>query len=637
MISFPFPYLFLSLVTPDRIALLVVLLVAVGGLWYYRGRYRWRSVAEDRFLYGVPWGTLVTASLVVGFYLVVQSGYPHWEDPVTIPFRAWSYFYPTGLLTSGVAHAGPGHLLGNVSGTLVFGGIAEYAWSHYPGEDSGSASQGLLGRPAVRAVVVFPAALFAAAFLTSVFGFGPGLGFSGAVFAIAGFAVVNYPVGTAVGVVALSAFRQVVQAFVEPVVSGGFESAPPSPPAWAGIAYWAHVLGFLLGVLVALSVLTRHRRRPIAERTFFGVVLFGLAQALWLVFLPEGGDVFTLYRAAGVAFVVVLAAVIAVAVGGSMRPLPRPLSVLPWAPTRRQLAFVWFVLVAVGFGLGVAGTVIGGAGDADVPVPLTVGVIAVVAVLLLVPALPPLLPDRIVASPISLRGVAVGCLAVLAFLIAVPSLLFGPVLVDDPIATDSNAVQIRDYSVTYVENATSNRTALYMDDPLSSDVSGVVVVSHARELSTDAIRPESLAYHGNRTVQVGGPGWRESVAVNRTGWDVVGNGTVYAVDLRVDGETTRSFLSGSRRANVRIDRHRFAVVPTAEGFVLRVRDRNGTVGETPVPDAGDAGTVAGFRVRAEKGDGSVRLLVESDGDGNGDGEETATTVQVAIRETYAGS
>ncbi|PSQ33416.1 rhomboid family intramembrane serine protease, partial [Halobacteriales archaeon QS_9_70_65] len=58
---------------------------------------RWGLVARRRLVLGVPWGTLLAAAGIVGFYLVVQNGLATPRDPVVIPFRAWGYFYPTGM------------------------------------------------------------------------------------------------------------------------------------------------------------------------------------------------------------------------------------------------------------------------------------------------------------------------------------------------------------------------------------------------------------------------------------------------------------------------------------------------------------------------------------------------------------
>jgi len=130
-----------DLLTPIRVAVVVTLVSALGFIWYRTGRGRWRDVLTDRFVYGVPWGSLVTVVGVVAFYLFAQGGLRHWDDPVTVAFRNWAYLYPSGMLTSGFAHASPGHLLGNMVGTVVLAPIAEYVWGHYPPSSNTGATE----------------------------------------------------------------------------------------------------------------------------------------------------------------------------------------------------------------------------------------------------------------------------------------------------------------------------------------------------------------------------------------------------------------------------------------------------------------------------------------------------------------
>ncbi len=613
--------------TPSRIGLAVALVVAVAVVWYLEGRGSWRARVRDRLLLGVPWGTLVTVAVVVGFYLFAQSGLGHWTAPVVFPFVTWSYLYPTGILTAGVAHGSPGHVVGNVLATLAFAPIAEYAWGHYAPSQRGRTrigrrdTGGLLARPAVRALVVFPAVLLLAAFLTAAFAVGPGLGFSGAVFAIAGLAVVTYPVTAVLALVAASAVGTVVQAFLEPVVRAGVEAGGPAPPPWASIAVQAHLLGFLLGVAAGAALLRRRGRRPALDRVFFATLALGLVQSLWLLVWIDG-ETFVLYRAAGVALVALLSVLVAAAAGASHRPIPKPLTVLPRGPSRHQLAAAWLAVVLVGTAGGIAGVLTGG----DL-VALGVGVLLVAAVVLALPALPALLPDEFVETPVSRRRTAAAAVAVAAFLIAAPAVPAGLVVVaDDPGVPGSNTVEVRDYDVAYGENVTAGRTSLVDvgngTEPVNA--SGVILESDAREIRTVAVREASLAFAGNDTVVVGGVGWRDTVAVNRTGWTVPGNDTVYAVDLTHDGETTRSFRSAASTADVLIDGRRVAVAPTTDGFELRVLANGSTVGTTPVPAADESATVADLRLETRVDDGTERVVAVT-------GE---TEVQVAEQETY---
>ncbi len=605
-------------VSPTQVFLFAVLALAFAVVWYVEGRGRLRARLEHRFVYGVPWGTLVTVAVVVAFYLLAQGGLRNPSEPVTYPFITWSYLYPTGLLTAGIAHGNAGHIASNMTGTLAFAPIAEYVWSHY------APSRGSTGRkrrrltvtnPWIRAVVVFPAALLAAAFVTALFSLGPGLGFSGALFAIVGFAVVNHPLATVVAVVVSSVLGTLFRAVTEPVVTETVEVGPPLPPAWAGIGFQAHLLGFLLGVVVAVALL-RHRGQSKAfGRVFFGTFLAGTALSLWLL-VWTADDVFFLYRGAGMTMVVALSLLVAAAAGGATSRIPRPLSVLPWAPTRRQLAVVWLLFVVVTFLLGVVGIVIEG-----LAVGLGVATLLFVAVLAAAPAVPPLLPDRVFEGPVTRRGAALGVLVAFSLVVAAPSIPFGLTAVDD--TGLDRGVEVDGYTVAYAENVTPTTTPLVdfgNETQFDSEQSGVIVVNERLEMWTIGERKAMVEHEGNATVVVGGVGWRETVEVERTGWEVLGNDTTYVVDVKVDDETTRTFESDPVRANARIDGHTVEFVPTDDAFELRIGDE----GETTVPNVGETATVGEFTFETREIDGTTRVFVATD----------ETELQIAERETY---
>lgn len=620
-------------VTPIRIVLVLTIVAALGFVWQYGEPDRWRSLVGDRFLYGVPWGTIVTVGIVVAFYLLAQGGLRHWGEPLTYPFITWSYFYSTGWLTAGIAHGSPEHLVANMVGTLAFAPIAEYAWGHYPRSrrnavDGGERPEsdghdGWLTRPWIRAVVAFPAALLAVAYLTAFFSLGPGLGFSGAVFAIAGFALVTYPISTVVAIVVASALQLLYQALTQPVVREAIETGPPAPPGWASIGFQAHLLGFLLGALAGIALLGRRGRRPTVERVFVATLLLGFAQTLWLLVWPAEDDVFVLYRGAGVVLVVLLAMVVSIAVAGSDRPLPRPLSILPRAPTRRQLAVVWLLVISLGFAGGVAGVLL-----SDQPLFLPLGTLLLFSALLALPALPPVVPDRWLSGPVSRRQTAIVCLAVLTVLAAAPSVPFGLTVVDDDTIPGSGEVEVGDYAVTYERNATLDQRSVVdvgdEDETAETPQDGVIVVNDDREITTVAVRSDLLEYEGEQSVHVGGFGWRETVHVERTGWEVVGNETAYAVDLEVDDETTRSFSSDPVRARATVDGHAIYVVPTDDAFLLRVTEDGDEVGEAAIPAAGESTTIGDLQFSTADVDGAERVVVETDD----------TEIQIAEREVY---
>ncbi|MCU4718687.1 rhomboid family intramembrane serine protease [Halapricum hydrolyticum] len=603
-------------------ALLVTLAVAVGAVSYYDGWQRWRGLTDGRLVYGVPWGTLIAVALVTAFYLLAQGGLAHWDDPLTLPFVSWSYFYPFGVVTSGFAHGSPAHLVSNMTGTLAFGLVAEYAWGHYPPSrrerDSLLATDGSWRyRPGVRIALV-PAAMFAVALLTGIFSLGPGLGFSGAVFAVAGFAVVLNPWAAVGAVVGSRALDTLYQAFVNPVVTGSISPSGPSPPSWASIAFQAHMLGFVVGAVVAIGLLRSRRRRLSPSTLFLGTVGFGLALSLWLLVWP-GEDVFYLYRAAGVVVVLVLAGLVTVAVAGSDRSIPRPLAI-GWL-LLLALPFALFVgVLALSLVVSISGLVPEIAGLAPI-----IALVVLAVVILAAPAVPAAVWGRDTRWATH-RNVALLALGTVGLLLIVPGLLYGPITVDAGSVTDTGEVTVGDYLVTYEENVTGGQTLVLLDVENATDVThdGLIVASESRSIWTIAERKPSVAFDGEASVNVGGLGWRETVRAERTGWDVTGNESAYAVDLTVDGETTRSFTTDPVQADVRVDDHRVAVVPTDDGFGVRVTRDNATVGTVAIPEAGETATVGPLTIRTEDDRGSTAVVVASDG----------TSVTVAEKETY---
>jgi membrane associated rhomboid family serine protease len=295
----------------------VLLLVATGVAVFTRGegRRELRAV-RSRLLFGVPWGTLVVTGVVVGFYLFVQFG----RDgvPLVVPFVSWSYLYPLGVLASPIAHAGLGHVTGNVVGTLALAPLAECAFSHYPTGRGSSSFASWRSNPYVRALVVFPLGVLLVAQLTAVFSWGATIGFSGVVYALAGFALVKYPLATVVAVTGRDVISVLWSTLGDPVTVA---SASPSfgAPWWAGIAVQGHLFGFLVGAVLAAVVLARRGERPNAARVWVGAVVLATSLSLWAVWWYGESAEYVLFRAGGLLLVAVLAVVLAAAAGASDR------------------------------------------------------------------------------------------------------------------------------------------------------------------------------------------------------------------------------------------------------------------------------------------------------------------------------
>ncbi len=547
----------------DR-ALALAVLVTVGLavlLIHVLGTGRWIDQLRSRLIFGVPWGSLLVISGVLGVYLVLQGGINAWTSPTVLPFRAWSYLYPTGILTAGFAHASPSHLLGNLTAAAVLAPLAEYAWGHYPHSDAGRSvdrTAPLTQIPIVRAIVIFPLATGVIGVFTAAFTVGPVIGFSGVVFAFAGVAVVTYPTATIVGLVSISAIRTLYQAVTDPITIATISPAPPSPPSWVGIAVQGHGIGFILGVLIGLTMLFHRGQRPAIERVFLAVGLYTLTRGLWALYRVADNDTYILYRAGGVVIVIALAMLIAITVQASSRPVPW-IGHIEIVPSRRQVGVLILLLV-------------------------------------LATAIGPAIPFNLTATP------------------AAPS--------------DAQSLTVADYTVSY-EEGIRNQIVPVVELPglrelTSIETSGVIVTSQQRHLWTRHISPARLATIGEREIVLGGLGWSQRVTVTRTGWQVTGNDTVYAVDLTHDNETVRAFTANQSTATPRIDNRTVTLSTDArDQFVITVNAPTQT-STAPLPATNQTTVVGSLTVRVERVAGTDTVVVSHNG----------TTVQVARKETY---
>jgi hypothetical protein len=275
-------------------------------------------------------------------------------------------------------------------------------------------------------------------------------------------------------------------------------------------------------------------------------------------------------------------------------------------------------------GLALAGIVAVGAFDPAVG-PGTVLLFAVLVGLLALPAVPAAVPRRWGGRPLTRRGGALGTVLALGFLLAALGGILSPIVVDGGSVADTGEVTVEDYTLTYGENLSSGQQfALLGDIETNQTVAGVAVVSEQRSMWTLGARESTLSYQGNATVTVGGLGWRETVEANRTGWSVAGNDSVYAVDLVVDDERTRSFRADPRRADGRIEGHNVTVAATGDGFEVRLSRDNATVATAAVPEVNGTASLGPLTAVTDRSDGSTTLAVESED----------TRLVVAERETY---
>jgi membrane associated rhomboid family serine protease len=552
------------------VSLLVVLVIErPGGSWGDRLR--------SRLVLGVPWGTLVVVTGVVGFYLVVQHGWSNWYDPVTLPYRAWSLFSPLGWLTAAFAHSGSSHLVGNVTTALAVFPLAEYAYGHYPRQRGSQSFASWRSNPLVRALLVVPAGTAIVGLVTALFSWGPIIGFSGVVFAAIGFAAVRYPVGAVVAAVAQGAVKLTYQVLLDPILVRQ-ASERYVRPGWVGIAVQGHALGLFTGValgvlvfyrdeLIDLAALgSRGETPPSVLRMWAAALLLALVLRLQNLWWYRGAETFVLYRGLGLAVVALVATLIAAAVASPDTTLECP------------------------------------GGERE-----TGGVLPDVGADDRIPDVQPgaLLPNALSGTAgldgaMTTRQVAV--LALLAPLVAMAPVAVGLNLVavaDAGTPGGGAAVEVRDYTVTYAEDVQNGMTSVVdvsmFGETTTVNTSGVIVVSDRRNIWTTEVTKGALASRGSARVVVGGPTWRETVFVKREGWSALGGGAAYRVRIGPEpGDTRVAYTSGGATAGPVLAGRNVSVVPAEEGrFDVRVTQNGATMETAPMPDDGENVSVGG--------------------------------------------
>lgn len=520
-----------------------LLLVSAGALSAYvcyrlvapRGRLSRRI--RSRLLVAVPWGTLLTLLFLLGMFLFVQGAYSgdifDPRQPVTYAFTAWSYDYPLGVLTAAFSHGSFGHFLGNAIALVVFGSIAEYGYSHFPTGRGRQVSYGSRNGPYVRAFSFFLGTLLVG-LVTAAFTPGSVIGFSGVVYALAGLALILRPLTTVGGLLMTDVLSNLYNAFTNPITT-----RTPSVryiDVWfADIAVAGHLLGFLIGVLVGVTLWRRREEAPRTARLWGGVVLFGLLQQLWLVYFPLGNGEFALFRGVGVSFVFLVAAVVIVATVWPSRPL------VPWS-TR--------------------------------------------------------IPGRITDEMPSRGQVAAGLLVVAVLSLSLAGVVTNLGTVDST-ELPNDPVKVRDYQIGYSENVTNQLYTIDvpgLDQASTVQASGVIVYSERRNVWLVSTSTSRLASNGYTRVTVGGVGWRETVGVTRTAWSTVGGGDTYQVRLYPpDGESRLAFTSDPATAEVVVANRSISLRPASTSFEVVVERDNETLGVAAIPTDGSNATVGDLR------------------------------------------
>jgi len=583
-------------VVPPWVGRVAFVLAAIGGVLVvrYLDRERdWGATRRKRLLLGIPWGTLLVMCGVLSVYLFVQGGLENWNNPVVVSYLSWSYFYPLGIVVSGFAHQGVGHLIGNLVGTLVFGSIAEYAYGHFPQDRGTTVGSSLLANPYARALLVFPAVTFLVGLLTGVFGLGPTIGFSGVVWAFAGFALTRFPIGTVLGLLVADgvrlAYRTLQRPTLEATAGPGFGG-----PWWAGISIQGHLMGLLLGVALGLLVFSSRseRRSPLA--IWAGVLLFTVDQNLWALWWFRGNNTFVLFRGLGLWFVLILSLLVALALTASNRRMPR------WLTTRRAAGAGLAVSAAGGLGWwalspsSVSPSIPTPAGALPAVPTAAAALAAVFGVVALASSDEPLLADR---SRREVAQLAVLLPLVFSAAVTVPTNL---TTVGDASSPGEVTINVRDYQVTYAENVTNEMVSVLnlsiLGETTRVRTSGVIVISESRHIWTNEISTSRLKFTGRKAARVGGVGWRGSVIAIRRGWSAAGGPAAYKVYLRPDdgGDRQLAYLSEPAVAAPRLAGKTVAIRPSPKGFAIELRRNDSAVDSAVIPEPGRSVNASGI-------------------------------------------
>ena len=496
----------------QRLVLLAAVLLSVGVLLQSsQSATRLTAPLSARFVAGVPWGTFVVVGLLLAVYFGIQGGIKEPTDPVVLPFRAWSYFDPVGMLLAGFAHANYSHLTGNVIGTLAFGSLAEYWWGHVVDRRTETVWQTIWTHPIARAVLIFPAVAILVGIVGTLVAVGPIIGFSTVVFAFAGFTLVRYPLVTVVVSVGQGVLGRLFDAIRQPQQVAVAE-ASYSTPWWADIALQGHTVGLLLGVLVGLAVLQlREESPPPAVHVWTGVLLFAVSRSLWAVYWFRGNETYVLYRAFGLALVFGLVAIVTYSIVAREEPVfperavPDPQGLVDGfaSITRREVGLL---------------------------------VIVCSTALVIGPAIP---VNLMTADDASLPG---------------------------------EPIEIEGYEITYGERVPNGQLSVLSVDAFGEttqlNTSGVIVRNTDRHIWSTETTTGELASEGASTVRIGGVGWSDSVTVNRTGWETVGGQTAYQVDLAHADERRTIFASGQATAEPIVAGYQLSINATDDAFYI---------------------------------------------------------------------
>lgn len=205
--------------------------------------------------------------------------------------------------------------------------------------------------------------------------------------------------------------------------------------------------------------------------------------------------------------------------------------------------------------------------------------------------------DRVLVSHIDLsrRETAVGVLACVVLAISLVAIPYNVASIDGGSAVE-HGVEVRDYTITYAEDVPNQYIAAvqipYLRDSLTVTTSGVIVTSERRNAWEVVVPAGRLASNGQTRVPVGGPGWRETVVVNRSGWRTVGGNETYTVTVERPGDDPEVvFASGPANVSAVLNGSRIEIRPGDSSYQVVVSRNRTVVDIGRIPAANETTTV----------------------------------------------
>lgn len=386
----------------------------------------------------------------------------------------------------------------------------------------------------VRRIGVFVLVAAFLGLLSGLFSLGPSIGFSGVIFAAIGFTLMRYPLGSVLVLLSGQVISLVWKALMYPAITETGHSAFVTP-WWAGISIQGHAFGMITGAFIGVLLMRYRDEHPGSFRLFCGAILVTVYEGLWAIYIPQGGSRYVLLRALGVSAMFLFVALVTIAM------------------QRRESSFI--------------------------------------------PDRIPIL-DRAGVHSRSVAFALIGIGVVLLAAVAVPYNLFsisGDVYGNG--ITPENSLQVGDYTIAYAEDVPDQ----YMQSvtipgwgrATQTSASGVIVISEQREIWWQEISKSRLSFSNRVGVPIGGIGWRETVYANRDGWNVVGNHSVYTVQLAYGNRGKLAFVSQPSKAEPTIDGRNVTLIG-GESFSVRVTRNGSTLGTTKLPAAGSETETGGL-------------------------------------------